>query len=117
MKLYGQRIFVDDLDAARLFYGETLGLPQLWDWGSVIGYDVGVTLMIELEHLRRGRGVRRRPLHRLLARRRDIDETYRTLSAKAVTFLAPPEAMPWGGTLAHFRDPAGNVLTLLGEPT
>ena len=33
----------------------------------------------------------------------------------AVEFLAPPEKQPWCGSLAHFRDPDGNVLTLLGE--
>ena len=26
----------------------------------------------------------------------------------------PPEKQFWGGSLAHFRDPAGNTLTLLG---
>jgi hypothetical protein len=30
--------------------------------------------------------------------------------------LAPPEVMPWGGVLAHLRDPDGNVLTLVGRP-
>jgi hypothetical protein len=31
-----------------------------------------------------------------------------------VVFDGPPERQIWGGTLAHFRDHAGNVLTLLG---
>ena len=44
----------------------------------------------------------------------DIEAAYNELSAKGVAFLAAPEKMPWGGTLAHFRDPSGNVLTLLG---
>jgi predicted enzyme related to lactoylglutathione lyase len=34
--------------------------------------------------------------------------------AKGVHFTAPPEKQEWGGTLAHFEDPAGNVLTLVG---
>jgi predicted enzyme related to lactoylglutathione lyase len=30
-------------------------------------------------------------------------------------FLAPPERMPWGGVRAHFRDPDGNVVTLMSD--
>jgi predicted enzyme related to lactoylglutathione lyase len=44
----------------------------------------------------------------------DIHALYADLTAKGVEFLGPPEQMAWGGTLAHFKDPAGNVLTLLG---
>jgi predicted enzyme related to lactoylglutathione lyase len=44
----------------------------------------------------------------------DIQATYEQLFARGVDFLAPPEPMPWGGVLAHFRDPDGNVLSLVG---
>ena len=44
----------------------------------------------------------------------DIDATYASLVEKSFDFTAPPERQPWGGTLAHFRDPARNVLNLLG---
>ncbi len=44
----------------------------------------------------------------------DVDATYRALFARGVEFLAPPETQAWGGTLAHLRDPEGNVLTLMG---
>jgi uncharacterized glyoxalase superfamily protein PhnB len=44
----------------------------------------------------------------------DIDASYRELSARGVRFISPPQKMRWGGTLAHFKDPSGNVLTLLG---
>jgi predicted enzyme related to lactoylglutathione lyase len=36
-----------------------------------------------------------------------------TRTVRAV--LAPPEKQPWGGIVAHFRDPDGNVITLLGS--
>jgi len=44
----------------------------------------------------------------------DLAATYVELRAKGVTFTAPPEKQPWGGSLAHFKDPDGNILTLLG---
>ncbi|MGD8415783.1 MAG: VOC family protein [Pseudomonadales bacterium] len=45
----------------------------------------------------------------------DIQATYEALTEKGVPFLGPPERQPWGGTLAHFSDPDGNVVTLLGS--
>jgi predicted enzyme related to lactoylglutathione lyase len=45
----------------------------------------------------------------------DIQATYSKLVAKGVHFTAPPEKQEWGGTLAHFEDTAGNVLTLVGS--
>jgi lactoylglutathione lyase len=45
----------------------------------------------------------------------DIHATYKTLSGRGVEFVGAPERQPWGGWLAHLRDPDGNVLTLLGE--
>lgn len=44
----------------------------------------------------------------------DIQSTYESLISKGVEFVAPPAKQPWGGTLAHIKDPDGNILTLLG---
>ena len=46
----------------------------------------------------------------------DIHAKYEQLKAKGVQFDEPPQTQPWGGILAHFKDPDGNVLTLLGMP-
>ncbi|MCH8981102.1 VOC family protein [candidate division KSB1 bacterium] len=46
----------------------------------------------------------------------DIAETYRKLQGKGVEFTHPPERQFWGGLMIHFRDPDGNILTLLQEP-
>jgi uncharacterized glyoxalase superfamily protein PhnB len=45
----------------------------------------------------------------------DVLAAYELLLAKSVDFEGPPERQSWGGTLAHLRDPDGNVITLLGE--
>ena len=45
----------------------------------------------------------------------DIDDAYRNLVARGVSFPAPPEVQPWGGILAFPHDPDGNVLTLVGR--
>ena len=46
----------------------------------------------------------------------DIDAACRTLIDRGVRFVSEPAVQPWGGVLAHFEDPEGNVLTLLGDP-
>ncbi len=42
----------------------------------------------------------------------DIDAAYRDLSAKGVRFTMPPSKQPWGGYMALFADPDGNVFYL-----
>ena len=118
MKLYAVRIFVRQWPKACAFYGETLGLPERYrndeigwaeydlggpcfgiervvpgdrDGEALIGRFVGASLQVE-----------------------EIDRVYDTLRDKGVLFTAPPQRQEWGGALAHFQDPDGNTLTLLG---
>ena len=116
------RVFVRDFERAVRFYNDTLGMKLSsrsddmgWaqftlggadlalerdrgededdgDDESLVGRFVGVSLAVD-----------------------DIDQTYERLLARGVEFLRPPQKMPWGGVLAHFRDPDGNVLTLVGN--
>jgi len=117
MKIYGVRVFVDDYARARAFYGETLGFPIEWEMAEhgVAGFKAGETLFIV------GAAKPGEEHHDLIGRFvgatlavDDIDATWRRLAAAGVPFDMTPEKQFWGGTLAHFRDPAGNVLTLLG---
>lgn len=119
MRVYGVRIFVDDLVAAHRFYAETLELPVAWEMvdQGVAGFDAGgVTLIVEHQEPddNEGRALVGRFVGLSLAVD-DIDATWRQLVARGVTFTSPPKEQFWGGVLAHFRDPAGNVLTLLGS--
>jgi predicted enzyme related to lactoylglutathione lyase len=120
MKLYAVRIFVDDWLAACTFYEETLGLPlefkdDSFGWAefdvggakfgvervandtcsddkALIGRFLGVSLEVD-----------------------DVQSTYEALVAKGVEFTSPPEMQSWGGVLANFKDPSGNILTLMSE--
>jgi lactoylglutathione lyase len=119
-KLYAVRVFVTDWERALRFYTETLGIPVAsrsdeLGWAQLatgegqlalertapdddeaqdlVGRFVGVSLEVA-----------------------DIDATYETLVGRGVSFLGPPAKQPWGGVLAHLRDPDGNVVTLLGTP-
>ena len=104
-------IFVTDIERSRAFFEDILGLPcnaadgehgyasysagpvsfgtAVSDDQSLVGRHTGVGFMTE-----------------------DIDETYERLSAAGVEFDMPPTAQPWGGTLALFKDPDGNLFYL-----
>ena len=118
MRIRYVRVLVTDLAAARKFYAQILGLDILWEYeNKAIGFDLGPVLIVEDVSSEEDRNERH------LAGRyvgcsievEDIQATYSELVAKGVHFTAPPEKQEWGGTLAHFEDPAGNVLTLVGS--
>jgi len=119
VKLAYLRVFVSDWPRALKFYSEAVGLPILFanqeaGWAQLdtgecqlaleraaspeegeedlVGRFVGASLAVE-----------------------DVHATYERLRSRGVEFVGPPEPQPWGGVLAHFRDPDGNVLTLLGS--
>jgi predicted enzyme related to lactoylglutathione lyase len=114
------RIFVRDWDRAVRFYADTLGMPLAqrsddFGWAQL---DTGAA-QLALERVRaedEEPGLVGRFLAVSLAVA-DVADTYERLRARGVEFLAPPERMPWGGVLAHVRDPEGNVLTLVSAPT
>lgn len=118
MKLQAVRIFVRQWEDACRFYGDTLGLPERFrnDELGWVEYDVGGPVL-GIERVAPGDAEGEALVGRLVGaslRVDDVDVTWRALSARGVPFAAPPEKQPWGGTLAHLRDPDGNLLTLLG---
>ncbi len=119
MKLYGVRLFVDELEVAKRFYLETLGLPLAWDlpeagaFGAALDGGQLIVERIGLEADPEDLGLIGRFVG-LSLQVDDIQKSYENLKAKGVVFTEPPTQQLWGGWLAHFKDPAGNVLTLLG---
>ena len=111
------RVFVFDLEAARKFYEETLGLADRSDGEDYSTFTLGdVRLIIE--------PVEPTSDYALLVGRftgfsfevADVNAAYEELRGRGVAFLDPPETQPWGGILAHFEDPDENILTIVEEP-
>jgi predicted enzyme related to lactoylglutathione lyase len=46
----------------------------------------------------------------------DIHALHRSLSDEGVEFIRPPEKEGWGGWVATFKDPDGNIVQLLQFP-
>ena len=111
------RVFVFDLEAARRFYEETLGLTGRSDGDDYSTFSLGdVRLIIE--------PVEPTSDYALLVGRftgfsfevADVYAAYEDLKGRGVVFLDPPELQPWGGILAHFEDADENILTIVQEP-
>ena len=113
------RVYVTDWERSVEFYSKTLGMPVLFE-GAEMGWaelDTGPA-HLALERVDPTDEEGAELLGRFVSvslRVEDIRATYETLRSRGVDFLEPPEVQPWGGVLAHFRDPDDNVLTLLGE--
>jgi len=111
MDLYGGRTFVDDHDRAAAFDRDTLGLTVEVEVAgpSVAGYRAGGAVLI----------VQAQPpgtvFAHLVGGPTSATSCRWTTSTPPTAASPPPETRSWGGTLAELRDPAANVLTLLGD--
>jgi len=115
-RLWYVNVFVTDLTRAVEFYRDTLGLPlrlqeQKFGYASFTPEGVGLGLArvdastpesssLVGHHTGVGFGVP------------DLDAAYAQLKAKGVRFTMVPTKQPWGGYMATFADPDGNIFYL-----
>jgi catechol 2,3-dioxygenase-like lactoylglutathione lyase family enzyme len=102
---------VTDMDRARRFYGETLGLPQVSD-GGFPEYQLGENVSLYLLKLESIGGEFTAPHTAGFALRvADVAEARRKLEARGVEFHG--ETLDTGVChMAFFRDPDGNEMLL-----
>jgi catechol 2,3-dioxygenase-like lactoylglutathione lyase family enzyme len=110
-------LFVEDLDAAKQFYGEVFGLPVTFEDDNSTVFTFGET-MINL--------LRATEAHELIAPGKvadpeagsrmqltltvdDVDAMCAELISRGVTLLNGPMDRPWGIRTASFRDPGGYI--------
>ena len=101
---------VSDLRRAVRFYEEVLGLQKKYEFKDYAGFDcggveIGLKTWGGLEKPRKGE-----PCVNFLVE--DVDEAYKTLRQRGVAFLKEPDDTPWGGRIALFTDPDGNLLQI-----
>jgi DNA-binding transcriptional MerR regulator len=111
------RVFGRNLDAARAFYRDVLGLTELSSTPSWAVYQVGpVQLIAETDQPEEGEAPAAGRFTGFSFAVDDAAEVCEVLAGRGVEIVGPPEVQPWGGTLAHIADPDGNVLTLVQYP-
>lgn len=112
------RLFTVNLERSLEFYRDKLGMtPAVSDEGVAI-FDTGSAKLM-LEALEPGSEEAEDLAGRFTGLSfavQDIRAAFAELESKGVPFDGRPEIQPWGGALAHFFDPDGNVLTLVQYP-
>ena len=112
----GVIIWTEDLDRLFAFYRDTLGLTPHSIRPEFIAFKWG-DMRLSIGKHAEVKGQTTEP-HRIMVNlgTSDIHEMHKSLSAKGVEFLRTPEQEHWGGWVATFLDPDGNVLQMLQQP-
>lgn len=116
MRIAYVNVFVTDLERSIGFFEKTLGLvPRTADTGhGYVSFDAG-TVQIGLAQVAPDDQENRALVGRHTGIGFDVDDLvarHAELVEKGVTFPMPPERQPWGGFMALFADPDGNVYYL-----
>ena len=117
-KVAAARVFVANVDKAVRFYRDTLGLPlsgQTADSAVFAPKDIDFII----ERVNPADPDAAEMIGRFTALSFAVDDCMAavgSLTGKSVQFLGPAQKQAWGGTIAHFLDPDGNVLTLVEYP-
>jgi predicted enzyme related to lactoylglutathione lyase len=98
------------------FYRDTLGLAARTAKGNFVNFDwTGVRLSVGVHE--RVHGESRDPLRIMINLAvTDIQVVHERLVRAGVVFPRAPEQEDWGGWVATFADPDGNILQLLQLP-
>jgi predicted enzyme related to lactoylglutathione lyase len=113
MILEGVVLYSKDLDRARTFYQDVLGLPVLLEERHVIHFDAG-SVRVAIHHYPT-EGAREAPEGFLVFAVEDLDAAYADLRGRGAEFLGPPASRPYG-RVAYLHDPEGHEIGLIEEP-
>ena len=111
--LIGVTVWTDDLERLVEFYRDTLGLALRGSHHGWANFAFG-EMRLNLGLHDQVHGPSKDPYRVMLSFCVDnIQSEYGRLSEQGVEFIRVPEKEDWGGMVATFLDPDGNVLQLL----
>ena len=120
-KINATVLIVRDLEAARSFYGDTIGLEVLFEDDVSTGYKMADHDFLVLQEKAAAEmmsaedvGIGASGAYRVLmcAEVEDVDTTYQQLLDKGVNCIKAPKSQVWGRRTAYFKDPEGNLWEL-----
>ena len=112
------RVFTTKLAEARRFYADTLGLPEVLANETIAMFDTGQAKLI-VEYVDPGDPEAAGLVARFTAFSftvTNMEATLNDLRKHGIEWLGIAERQTWGGLLSHFKDPDGNILTLVEYP-
>ena len=118
-------LFVEDLAAAREFYQRVFGLPIHFEDDVSAVFNFGNTLinLLAVSEAAELVGPARVAAPDAGARMQfsievdDVNAMCANLRSRGVDLLNGPMDRPWGIRTASFRDPAGHIWEIVGEPS
>jgi len=110
LRVWDVTFAVSNLEQAVGFYEQVLELPKKYRYSTYAGFDCGG---VEIGLVPGQVPVNQEGMPCVDFLVQDVDAIYRTLSGRGVRFLREPHDTAWGGRLALFTDPDGNVLQLV----
>ena len=110
-------LFVEDLAAAKEFYGRVFGLPVVFEDDDSVVFKLGNTLVNLLKTAAAAELIEPAAVAPREAGSRlqltievdDVDAMCAALTARGVVLLNGPMNRPWGVRTASFKDPAGHI--------
>lgn len=114
--LAGVIVWTDQLERMAAFYRDTLGLPVHSERPHFVAFQLGGSRLSVGTHAEVRGPTKESVRVTVNLGVADIHAAYRELTARGVAFVRPPEREHWGGWIASFRDPDGNLLQLLQQP-
>jgi lactoylglutathione lyase len=111
-------LFVKDLNRARDFYQNVMGLELQYgdDVSGAFKIDPDTLLILDhtgADNLLSPGDVDHQPARGarsvLATAVENVDAAYEELRSRGVEFIRPPEDRSWGLRCAHFKDPDGNI--------
>jgi predicted enzyme related to lactoylglutathione lyase len=114
--LAGVIVWTDNLEAMAAFYRDVLRLPVHSVRPHFVAFQLGAARLSVGLHSQ-VHGPAKEPVRVTVNLNvPDIHTIHDELTARGVVFLRTPEQEHWGGWVASFRDPDGNLLQLLQQP-
>ena len=115
--IVGVVLWTDNLDAMVAFYRDRVGLPLHSHHGDFAAFEVRPGVRLSVGRHSDVSGPARDP-YRIMVNLgvEDIQGAWSRLRGRGVQFLREPEREAWGGWVATFQDPDGNILQLLQLP-
>lgn len=113
LTMEGIVLYSQDLDKAKAFYGDLLGLPILLEEAHVIHFDAGSVRLAIHRYPTGGSSESREGF--VVFGVESLAKTYEDLRRRGASFLGPPADRPYG-RVAYLHDPEGHEIGLLEEP-
>lgn len=101
------------IDAARSFYGDILGMDVVMDHGWIVTFAAHGNAAPQISIASEGGSGT--PVPDLSIEVDNLDEVYRRATAAALPIEYGPKTEPWGVTRFYVRDPFGRLVNILAH--